>query len=204
MDTPFICMTALSTSCSDGSGASRTVFPVHSSVSVSDPNSITASYVLLNPVIREARRVSAPVHTTRRPDAKLSSVPVCPTFEVSSACFMVKREEKLVTPGHFAKSTMPPAPPLLFFMNFFIRLFKGIEFLHHFESFLHAGIDTEGKLRELSYAEFFRNRRLYETGGAVKSVYAFLNLGIGKKTRHVYFAVAEVIGDLHAVDRNER
>ena len=60
-------------------------------------------------MILPAKRVSLPVQTISRPCAKLSSVPVCPTFFVFKAFFTLFKDENDVNPGCFAKRTIPSA-----------------------------------------------------------------------------------------------
>ena len=84
--------------------------------------------VLSKSVIWGTRRVSRPTNTTSRPSAKLSNVPVCPTFFVPRAFFTTLRAVKLVSPGCFAYKTMPAAVLFLFIairiLNFsIVRLF---------------------------------------------------------------------------------
>ena len=55
----------------------------------------------MNAVILPASFVRDPTQTTRRPCAKLSSVPVCPTLVVFKALLTLPIAEKEVGPGCF-------------------------------------------------------------------------------------------------------
>src|SRR5690242_13002781 len=95
-------------SASRGGVASRTTSPVASSVSVSAPNVIDASYTFGSPSTYGMSRVPRPTRTTRRPVANGSSVPVCPTRCDPTTRRTIATTSCDVTPGGLSTSSKPP------------------------------------------------------------------------------------------------
>jgi hypothetical protein len=101
----------------EGSTAERsdeeTTVPVRSSVSVASPRRMVATYVFASGAKYSASRVAGPTHTSSSPDAKGSSVPVCPTWRIPRERRTAATASWEVGPAGLSMGSTPRGPSRL-------------------------------------------------------------------------------------------
>src|SRR5687768_10507670 len=192
---------ARSTSERIGGGASRTMRPAASSVSVSTPNWIRASYTFGSPSRYGRSRVVRPVSSTRSPVANGSSVPACPMRRSPNERRAMATTSCDVIPAGLSTSTSPSVEGLLVGGDAAITdlLEKCLDASRSRD----AGIGLEHELGREAKAERPAQARAQMRGRALQALERRLFFDVGAQHTHEDLGMPEVLCDVDTGDGHE-